>query len=165
WQAYERWIGRASPLDPPAADPLAVAEMFYTSGSTGYPRGAMLTGRNLFANATGLREMLALHGDDVVLHALSLFHANGWGFPHAAVLAGARQVILRKFLPRAALELIAGERATVTYVVPTMARGLVETRGSMRGALAGLSCRVGGGLASSRALAAAAVARLWAAFV
>ena len=165
WQAYETWLGRASPLDPPDADPRAVAEMFYTSGSTGYPRGAMLTGRNLFANATGVREMLALDGDDVVLHALSLYHANGWGFPHAAILAGARQVILRKFLPRVALELIAGQRATVTYVVPTMARGLVETRGPTRAALASLRTLVVGGAASTPELAAAAEARLGAVFI
>jgi fatty-acyl-CoA synthase len=165
WQAYEQWLGHAAPLDPPAADPQAVAEMFYTSGSTGYPRGAMLTGRNLIANAAGVREVLGLDGDDVVLHALSLFHANAWGFPHAAVLAGARQVILRKFLPRRALELIASQRATVTYVVPTMARGLVESRGPTRAALASLRWLVVGGAASTPALAAASEARLGGVFV
>jgi len=141
-----------------------VAEMFYTSGSTGQPRAAMLTGGNLIANAAGVREALELGPDDMVLHALSLFHANGWGFPHAAVMAGATQVVLRKFVPRATLELAAARRTTVTYVVPTMARALVETRGPTSRELA-LRWLVVGGAASTPELAAAAEARLGATFV
>ncbi|HZS02275.1 MAG TPA: long-chain-fatty-acid--CoA ligase [Chloroflexota bacterium] len=165
WQAYETWLARAVPVEPLAAAPDGVAEMFYTSGSTGQPRAAMLSGRNLAANAAGVREMLALGPDDVVLHALSLFHANGWGFPHAAVMARARQVVLRKFVPRAALELLARERATVTYVVPTMARALAESRGPTRRELASLRCLVVGGAASTPELVQAAEARLGGTFV
>jgi fatty-acyl-CoA synthase len=180
WRGYEPWLRGAPPLatarelgepavDEPAAAPRAaldrVAEMFYTSGSTGHPRAAMLSGRNLVANAAGVRAMLGLGPDDVVLHALSLFHANGWGFPHAAVMARATQVVLRKFLPRAALTLAAQRGATVSYVVPTMARALVETRGPARRDLARLRCLVVGGAASTPELAAAVEDRLGATFV
>jgi fatty-acyl-CoA synthase len=165
WQAYEAWLASAPPCDPVQRDPSAVAEMFYTSGSTGQPRAAMLTGRNLVANAEGVRCVLGLGPDDVVLHALSLFHANGWGFPHAAVIAGATQVVLRKFVPRTALALIAARRATVTYLVPTMARRLVESRWSARRDLASLRWVVVGGAPSTPALAAAVEDRLGATFV
>jgi len=143
----------------------AVAGMFYTSGSTGRPRAAMLTAGNLVANAVGVREALGLGPDDAVLHALSLFHANGWGFPHAAVMAGATQVILRKFLPRAALALAAARGATVTYAVPTMARALTDARGPTRRDLARLRWLVVGGAAATPELAAAAEERLGATFV
>jgi fatty-acyl-CoA synthase len=139
--------------------------MFYTSGSTGRPRAAMLTGANLAANAAGVRETLGLGPDDVVLHALSLFHANGWGFPHAAVMAGATQVVLRKFLPRAALTLAAARGVTGTYVVPAMARALVEARGPTRDELSRLRWLVVGGAASTPELALAAEERLGATFV
>ena len=183
WLDYEAWLRTARPAPaglgagqaavPPPESALgtrrsalaAVAEMFYTSGSTGRPRAAMLTGRNLVANATGVRAMLDIGPDDVILHALSLFHANGWGFPHAAVIAGATQVVLRKFLPRAALALAAERRATLSYVVPTMARALVETRGPSRRDLSTLRCLVVGGAASTPALAAAVEDRLGATFV
>src|SRR5207248_5043462 len=87
------------------------------------------------------------------------------GFPHAAVMAGATQVVLRKFLPRAALTLAAARGATVTYVVPTMARALVEARGPTRRDLARLRWLVVGGAASTPELAAAAEERLGATFV
>jgi fatty-acyl-CoA synthase len=183
WLDYENWLRTARP-DPSTSGsghatapspgsavgsrhlaPDTVAEMFYTSGSTGRPRAAMLTGRNLSANAAGVRTMLDLGPDDVVLHALSLFHANGWGFPHAAVMAGATQVVLRKFLPRAALALAAERRATVSYVVPTMARALVDTRGPNRADLSRLRNLVVGGAVSTPALAAAVEDRLGATLV
>jgi fatty-acyl-CoA synthase len=165
WLGYEAWLNAAVPTAPEPATPATVAEMFYTSGSTGRPRAAMLTGRNLVANALGVRQMLGLGPDDVVLHALSLFHANGWGFPHAAVMAGAAQLVLRKFVPGHALALAAAGGATVSYVVPTMARSLVETRGPGRAALARLRCLVVGGAAATPELAAAVEDRLGTTFV
>ncbi len=163
--AYESWLAGAAPVEPAALAADEVAEMFYTSGSTGRPRAAMLSGRNLAANAAGVREMLGLGPDDAVLHALSLYHANGWGFPHAAAMARARQIVLRKFVPRAALALIAAQRATVTYVVPRMARALAESRGPSRRDLASLRWLVVGGAASTPELARDAEARLGATFV
>src|SRR5439155_10567692 len=123
-----------------------------------------LSGRNLLANADGVRRALDVQPDDVVLHALSLFHANGWGFPHAAVMAGATQVVLRKFVPTAALALARAERATITYVVPTMARALLECR-ARAPATPTLRWLVVGGAASTPELAAAAEARLGGTFV
>jgi fatty-acyl-CoA synthase len=165
WRAAERWLAAASPHRGQPAAPETIAEMFYTSGSTGEPRGAMLSQRNLAANATGVLRMLDLGPEDVVLHGLSLFHANGWGFPHAVVMARSRQVIVRKFVPRATLELAARHRATLTYVVPTMARGLVESRGPSRADLSSLRRIVVGGAASTPELAAAVEDRLGATFV
>jgi fatty-acyl-CoA synthase len=174
WLGYEALVGGREPEAGGqgigvgaggVGDSGRVAEMFYTSGSTGRPRAAMLTAGNLVANAAGVREALSLRPEDVVLHALSLFHANGWGFPHAAVMAGATQVVLRKFLPRAALTLAAARGATVTYVVPTMARALAEARGPTRRELARLRWLVVGGAASTPQLAAAAEERLGATFV
>jgi fatty-acyl-CoA synthase len=141
-----------------------VAEIFYTSGSTGRPRGVMLSQRNLLANAEGVSRALDMQDDDVVLHALSLFHANGWGFPHAAVQAGATQVVLHKFVPAAALALARAERATVTYVVPTMARALLE-RQARAPAIPSLRWLVVGGAASTPELAVAAECRLGGTFV
>ncbi len=82
----------------PWADPdeNATATINYTSGTTARPKGVQLTHRNLWLNATvfGLHEQVG--DDDVYLHTLPMFHANGWGMPYAVTGLGGRHIVLRK---------------------------------------------------------------------
>jgi fatty-acyl-CoA synthase len=102
-----------------------VCELFYTSGTTGLPKGAMLTHRNLHTHAVDSALTMACTHRDVVLHTIPLFHVNGWGTPHWVTLLGARHVMLPRFDPAEVLRLIEAEGVTRLHLVPTMASSLV----------------------------------------
>lgn len=104
----------------------AVCEIFYTSGTTGTPKGAMLTHRNLATHAIDAALSMACTHRDVVLHTIPLFHVNGWGTPHWVTLLGAEHVLLHRFDPAEVLRLIGACGVTRLHLVPTMARMLLE---------------------------------------
>ena len=103
-----------------------VCELFYTSGSTGGPKGAMLSHRALATHAVDSALTLGLHHRDVVLHTIPLFHVNGWGTPHYVTLLGARHVLLERFDAGKVIELVGAERVTRLSLVPTMATAILE---------------------------------------
>ncbi|MGW5731481.1 MULTISPECIES: long-chain-fatty-acid--CoA ligase [Streptomyces] len=119
-------------------EPLAAAEpreakdtavILYTSGTTGRPKGALLTHANLVMNATVCaQDLFALTPDDVVLGCLPLFHSFGQSCAmNAALRAGAALVLSARFTGPGALELMAGEGVSVFMGVPTMYHALTET--------------------------------------
>lgn len=96
----------------------AVAAIVYTSGTTGRPKGAMISHGNLSANARALVDSWGFTTDDVLLHALPLFHVHGLFVAcHCALLSGARMLWLNRFDARAVLTQL--PRATVMMGVPT----------------------------------------------
>jgi fatty-acyl-CoA synthase len=112
-------------VDTVVDDEDAVCELFYTSGTTGTPKGAMLTHRNLATHAIDSALSMACAHRDVVLHTIPLFHVNGWGTPHWVTLLGARHVMLPRFDPAEVGRLIEAERVTRLHLVPTMATMLI----------------------------------------
>jgi fatty-acyl-CoA synthase len=95
--------------------------ILYTSGTTGFPKGALISYRMMFWNSinTGLR--LNLTQSDVVLSFLPLFHTGGWNVLTTPCLhRGARVILLRKFDADLILQLSERERVTVLFGVPTM---------------------------------------------
>lgn len=124
---YESRLRDAAPLyaDRAAVDENAVCELFYTSGSTGDPRGAMLTHRALYTHAVDSALTMGLHHRDVVLHTIPLFHVNGWGTPHYVTALGGKHVMLERFDAGRVLELIDAERVTRLFLVPTMGTALL----------------------------------------
>ncbi len=106
-------------------DENGVCELFYTSGTTGLPKGAMLTHRNLATHAIDSALTMACTHRDVVLHTIPLFHVNGWGTPHWVTLLGARHVMLERWEPGEVLRSIEAEGVTRLHLVPTMASTLV----------------------------------------
>jgi long-chain acyl-CoA synthetase len=106
---------------PPLPDPEKLAALLYTSGTSGRPRAAMLSHRALLANLEQVAavEPPMMHGDDVVLGALPLFHVYGLN----AVLGGmlrhrARLVLAEEWDPQAVLDLIDDEACSVVPVAP-----------------------------------------------
>ena len=90
----------------------------YTSGTTGRSKGAMLTQSNLLSNAQALHQIWGFTGDDVLLHALPIFHTHGLFVAMNTVLAaGASMVFLPKFDADLVLDLM--PQATVMMGVPT----------------------------------------------
>ena len=124
WMDYGRWRDAASTdLCANAVDPSAVALQLYTSGTTGHPKGAMLSHRNILS---GRREgMLArmewndwLEGD-VNLVALPVGHIGGIGWAIVGLFNGARSIIQREFIPAQVLEAIEHHGVSRMFVVPT----------------------------------------------
>jgi malonyl-CoA/methylmalonyl-CoA synthetase len=101
-----------------ASQPDDLAAIVYTSGTTGRPKGAMLTHRNLGSNALALADSWGFTRGDVLLHALPIYHVHGLFVAcHCALLSGSRMLWLARFDAAAVRELL--PRATVMMGVPT----------------------------------------------
>ncbi len=97
-----------------------ICMVLYTSGTTGFPKGAMLSYRMIFWNSinTGLR--LNLTQNDVVVTFLPLFHTGGWNVLTTPCLhRGAKVILLKKFDAEIILRLCDREKVTVLFGVPT----------------------------------------------
>jgi len=137
-----------------AIDETAITELFYTSGSTGAPKGVMLSHRTLYLHALSLAASLDHADSHVLLHTIPLFHANGWGFPQFGVLCGFKHVMLRRFDPPAVFRLIEQERVSYVILVPTMAAALLACPDRFKHDLSSLKYIILGGDASSPELIA-----------
>lgn len=106
------------PADPPdERDPHV---MLFTSGTTGVPKGALLSQRTYFLQAGLTQTMSGLTDDDVGLSMFPMFHMGGWATPLGYWAIGGRLVIMRKADPRAMLAAVARERVSYLYAVPTV---------------------------------------------
>jgi fatty-acyl-CoA synthase len=126
-QEYETLLRQTPALmADPEVDENSAAEIFYTSGTTGTPRGVVLTHRTLYLHA--LYAMIAQRTTDVevVLHVVPLFHVNGWGTPHYVTAAGGVHVLLRKIDPVEIFRLIEREGVTRLAAVPAIYNALVN---------------------------------------
>ncbi|HKW56212.1 MAG TPA: long-chain-fatty-acid--CoA ligase [Candidatus Acidoferrum sp.] len=130
----------------------ALAELFYTSGTSAEPKGVMLTHRNIYLHA--LNAGLGLHtgAEAVELHTIPLFHANGWGVAHFLTLLGGKHVMMPRFDPREVFRLIEAEGATSLSLVPAMASALVNCSERTKHNLSSLQRISIGGAASSPTL-------------
>ncbi|MEV0096766.1 long-chain fatty acid--CoA ligase [Streptomyces sp. NPDC050738] len=137
---------------PRGADDTAV--ILYTSGTTGRPKGALLTHLNLVMNsAVCAQDLLGLTPDDVVLGCLPLFHSFGQSCAmNSALRAGATLVLAPRFTGPGVLELLIAEGVTVFMGVPTMYHALVEAAVHDPRRPAALRIAVSGGAALPGAL-------------
>ena len=103
----------------------SVAQLYYTSGTTGRPKGVMLTHANVCSHATAAASELDLDGDDVWGHFAPMFHlADAWATT-AITWVGGRHVMSPRFEARTALELMRREGITITNLIPTMIQRLL----------------------------------------
>jgi fatty-acyl-CoA synthase len=104
-----------------ALEPDDVINMMYTSGTTGFPKGVMLTHHNLIANACGVAECLKFSPDDRLCIPVPFFHCFGCSLgTMTCMVSGAAMVPVEVFEPRKVLQAVEEERCTALHGVPTM---------------------------------------------
>ena len=128
---YEDWLGAHEP-DPQvhAAGPLDCFVQLYTSGTTGFPKGAMLTHRGMLAHATNVMTDFGMSPDAVVQVAMPLFHVGGMSYALLAVTAGARMEMMRTPDPATILEMFERDRITHTFLVPALMAAMTQVPGA-----------------------------------
>jgi acyl-CoA synthetase (AMP-forming)/AMP-acid ligase II len=126
--AYEAWRDAAPDADPALDAPEdETAWQLYTSGTTGLPKGAELTHRNLLATAAaGALGFGDVRPGDVGLISAPLYHIGGAGYALAQLYAGASLALVREFVPPEILRTLAERRVSHTFWVPAMLRLLMD---------------------------------------
>jgi fatty-acyl-CoA synthase len=130
----------------------SVAEIFYTSGTSARPKGVMLTHRNVYLHAMSLAVHHHNRHQDVMMHTIPLFHANGWGAAHTITSVGGTHVMLPRFIPEEIFRLVEKERVSALSLVPPMATALVHCATHSKYNLSSVQWCVIGGAASSPTL-------------
>jgi long-chain acyl-CoA synthetase len=119
-ESYEDWMARQIPTDPhaPTADD-DVSMQLYTSGTTGLPKGVMLTNLNLSGLGASAAQ-LEIAQDSVNLVAMPLFHIGGSGWALFGMANGVHSVVIRDIDPALILQLIPEHRITHAFIVPAV---------------------------------------------
>ena len=144
--------GPDAPFEPAAVAPDAVAQLYFTSGTTGRPKGVMLTHRNVRAHALAAIAELSLGAGDVWAHVAPMFHlADAWA-TFALTWVGGRHAIAPRFDEAEVLALFERERVTLTNLIPTMLGRLVRAPEVERRDLSSLRLVLSGGAPIAPAL-------------
>ena len=123
---YEVLLARHAPIEDVFRKGDDLLGIFYTGGTTGFPKGVMLSHANLFASGMSLLgEGISPRGS-VYLHAAPMFHLADFGVSIPQHLAGNAHAIIPAFKPEAVLESIERDRVTDVLLVPTMVQMLVD---------------------------------------
>ncbi len=120
------WGGRAGGATGVVPRPGDAALLAYTSGTTGKPKGVPLTHRQVVVSIRSAMAAWDWTGDDVLVHALPLYHQHGLGGLHTALIAGGTVHIRSKFAPADLAQAVADHRASVLFAVPTIYQVLLD---------------------------------------
>jgi acyl-CoA synthetase (AMP-forming)/AMP-acid ligase II len=150
-------VGAGEVPDAPRAgltpSPQDTALLAYTSGTTGRPKGVPLTHRQLVASIRSAMAAWRWNPDDVLVHALPLYHQHGLGGLHAALISGGTAHIRSKFTPADLVRTIDDTRASVLFGVPTIYQALLDARVAPAAGLRALRLAVCGSAPLSPSLA------------
>jgi len=117
---------QAGDFRPATITPDKTVHLYYTSGTTGTPKGVMLTSRNICLHALGTIAELQLVDSDVWGHIAPMFHlADAWAV-FAITWAGGRHVMVKNFEPETVMRTIEKERITISNLIPTMLNLMVK---------------------------------------
>ncbi|MGQ4596788.1 long-chain-fatty-acid--CoA ligase [Nocardia sp. R6R-6] len=114
--------------DFPVLDERSAAAICYTSGTTGDPKGVLYSHRSnwLHAMQVGANNGMGLYENDTILAIVPLFHANGWGLPYAALMAGSNLLMPDRFLqPGPLLRCMAAQQPSFAAAVPSIWGGVL----------------------------------------
>jgi fatty-acyl-CoA synthase len=122
---YDDLVKPEARFDFPAVDENSQASLFYTSGTTGLPKGVYFSHRQLVLHTIGLAAGIAdspvrMTSDDVIMPLVPFFHVHGWGFPYLAGMWGMKFVLVGRYDPKNILENLQKEKVTISDMVPTV---------------------------------------------
>ncbi|KAF7964266.1 long-chain fatty acid--CoA ligase [Cupriavidus sp. UYMU48A] len=149
---YEALLAAASPdFDFPEFDENTKAATFYTTGTTGDPKGVCYSHRDIvlhtLATSTSLcspREGQRMHREDVYMPITPMFHVLAWGIPYVAVMLGLRTVLPGRYAPDMLLKLRKQEKVTFSHCVPTILQMLLQSSQDSAQDLSGWKIIIGG---------------------
>jgi len=149
---YENLLAAASPrYDFPDFDENSVATTFYTTGTTGNPKGVYFSHRQLVlhtmaeASVLGSLDSIRLLGtNDVYMPITPMFHVHAWGIPYVATMLGIKQVYPGRYEPDMLCRLIKEEKVTFSHCVPTILQMVLAAPGAQGHDFGGLKMIIGG---------------------
>jgi len=163
---YEALMGQASAdFDFPDFDERTKAATFYTTGTTGDPKGVAYSHRDIVMHAMSTamslcspREGQRLHREDVYMPITPMFHVLAWGMPYIAIMLGLKTVLPGRYIPERLVSLRESEGVTFSHCVPTILQMLLNAADGQGKDLSGWKLIIGGS-AMSPALCEAALDR------
>jgi fatty-acyl-CoA synthase len=168
WSAgeYEELLGAAPDTFAfPELSEQTVATAFYTTGTTGNPKGVFFTHRQLFLHSVsglagfgGFPDPISFRTGDVYMPLTPMFHVHAWGVPYIATMLGVKQVYPGRYEPEMLLKLLVRQRVTFSHCVPTILQMILASPAAKDVDLSRWKVIIGGS-ALPRGLAEAAIAR------
>jgi len=148
---YEELVAQSGPNYAfPDLDENTRATTFYTTGTTGLPKGVYYSHRQLVLHTMAVRAALsdAPHGrftkDDVYMPLTPMFHVHAWGVPYLATMIGVKQVYPGRYAPDHLLDLHSRERVSFSHCVPTILQMALAAAKTKSQSLAGWKVVIGG---------------------
>jgi len=127
---YDTWLAPYPAVDPGVTPGAAdVALQLYSSGTTGLPKGVMLTNSNLLALIPTASEMWGINADSVSLVAMPLFHIGGGGWALVGMYHGCPTILVRELDPAALVSVIGEQRVTCAFLVPALLQFMLMVPG------------------------------------
>ncbi len=144
-------------------DEHSVATMFYTTGTTGNPKGVYFSHRQLVLHTLGVATIVGaverlLGTDDVYMPITPMFHVHAWGMPYAATMLGVKQVYPGRYDPEFLVHLWRTEKVTFSHCVPTIMQMVLNAKAAQDADFSGWKIIIGGS-SLTRSLYEAAKAR------
>ncbi|WP_298980122.1 fatty acid--CoA ligase [uncultured Psychrobacter sp.] len=149
---YEALLADASDeFEFPDFDENTIATTFYTSGTTGNPKGVFFSHRQLVLHSMAEAATLGMLPDkqgvsygDVYMPMTPMFHVHAWGFPYTATMTGLKQVYPGRYAPDTLLDLIINEKVSITHCVPTILQMVLKEAQDRDKSFDGLKMIIGG---------------------
>jgi long-chain acyl-CoA synthetase len=126
---YETWLLASEPVDGRTGTPEDVVLQIYTSGTSGRPKGVLLTDRNLAAKVTGVIERWGLDEESTSLLATPLFHVGALSWGLVGLASGATTILADDARPPTIARHLEDERVTHAFLVPSMLAALAREVG------------------------------------
>jgi len=151
---YEKLLAEAAPeFNFPDFDENTRATTFYTTGTTGLPKGVYFSHRQLVLHTLSTTAALAspsvqgrLHSESVYMPLTPMFHVHAWGIPYIATFLGVKQVYPGKYVPLMLLKLLVAHQVTFSHCVPTILNMLLKEPDSASYDLSRWTCIIGGAI-------------------